>query len=143
MIKVDLIELQEIEDDKFLCAVIAAQYKGKWVFVREKGKSTWELPGGGHEPGEKISETAARELYEETGARDFNMYPVCISSVNINGKVSLGKLFYAEIFRLGDLPDSEIEEVRLFDTIPEDLTYPFHRMLLGKAIESCITRKVG
>ena len=28
------------------------------------------------EPGESIEETACRELYEETGAQDFRLYPI-------------------------------------------------------------------
>ncbi|MET7489693.1 NUDIX domain-containing protein [Streptomyces sp. NPDC005538] len=31
------------------------------------GCGMWDLPAGKHEPGEPITETAARELYEETG----------------------------------------------------------------------------
>ena len=33
-------------------------------------------------------------------------------------------MFYAEIKELGDLPESEIGEVKLFDALPEKLTYP-------------------
>ena len=35
------------------------------------------------------------------------------------------RLFFANIHNLGALPgDSEIGEVQLFDTLPENLTYP-------------------
>jgi 8-oxo-dGTP diphosphatase len=114
-------ELHPIEDSKFLCAVIVARYKGKWVFVRGKGKKTWELPGGTHENGEKISTTASRELYKETGAKKIDLTPICITSVNVDGREPLGLLFYSEIDELGELPNLEIEEVRLFNTIPEIL----------------------
>ena len=33
------------------------------------GRSNWELPGGGSEPGEAPDETAMRELLEETALR--------------------------------------------------------------------------
>ncbi|MEG0775095.1 NUDIX domain-containing protein [Clostridium sp.] len=136
MINVSLIELCQMEDDKFLCAVIAARYKGKWLFVREKGKETWELPGGTHEKNETIDETATRELVEETGAKKFKILPICISSVNVDGHHSHGKLFYAEIDELGELPNSEIEEVQQFDDIPKNITYPLiHTMLFNKAVE--------
>lgn len=35
-----------------------------------------------------------------------------------------GAVFCAEITRLGALPESEIAETRLFDTLPENVTYP-------------------
>jgi 8-oxo-dGTP diphosphatase len=50
--------------------------------------------------------------------------PICITSVNVDGRESLGQLFYTEIDELGELASSEIEEVQLFDNIPENSTYP-------------------
>ena len=95
MIKINLTELCQMDDRKFLCAVIVTQYRGKWMFVRQKGKETWELPGGTHEINETITETAERELFEETGAKKFSLTPISISAVNIDGRQSYGLLFYS------------------------------------------------
>ncbi len=45
-------------------------------------------------------------------------------SLEINGKKSYAALFFAEIYSLGDLPDFEIGEIKEFDNIPKNLTYP-------------------
>ena len=39
-------------------------------------------------------------------------------------------LYYAEIDELGELPASEIEEVRLFAELPANLTYPLIQPML-------------
>lgn len=115
----------EIADEKLKFAVIAARKEGKWVFCRQKLRSTWEIPGGHREPGETIEETARRELLEETGAVDADIKAVSAYGVKRDGEPSWGMLFFANIHSMGELPeDSEIGEVKLFDTLPADLTYP-------------------
>jgi 8-oxo-dGTP pyrophosphatase MutT (NUDIX family) len=50
------------------CAIFDAE--GRVLLVHHTyGRSNWELPGGGSEPGEAPDETAKRELLEETGLR--------------------------------------------------------------------------
>lgn len=124
MLKVDFYELNTVEDSKLLFAVIMARYEGKWIFVRHKNRTTWEIPGGHREENENIEFTASRELTEETGAKDFTITPVCIYSVDGGKSKSFGQLFYSEVHCLDELPNYEIGEIKLFDSLPENLTYP-------------------
>jgi len=135
MITVSFHDLNTVEDNKLKFAVIMARYEGKWVFVRHKERLTWEIPGGHREINEDINFTASRELVEETGAKDFIITPVCIYSVNKDDIESFGQLFYSQVESLDELPNSEIGEIRLFDTIPESLTYPLIQPYLFKRIE--------
>lgn len=114
----------DILDEKLTFAVISSISNGKFVYVRHKDRQTWEIPGGRREPGETIDETAARELIEETGAKQFIIKPVCECSFIINGSLRYGKLYHSEIIELGELPNLEIVEVKLFENIPTNLTYP-------------------
>lgn len=132
------VEFPEIaEDSKLKYAVILAKYNGKYVFVKHRERDTLELPGGHREPGENIAQTAARELYEETGSVKYSLRQMFPYKVN-----NYGMLFYAEIAEFGELPQSEIERVILLDAPPRELsewTYPdVHPKLLQK-IESELT----
>jgi ADP-ribose pyrophosphatase YjhB (NUDIX family) len=42
---------------------------GRYLLVRDRGRQTFALPGGGIEDGESASSAMARELLEETGLR--------------------------------------------------------------------------
>lgn len=109
-----------------LYVVIVSRYKGKWIFVRQKGKTTWEMPGGHIEEGEHVNDAGKRELMEETGAVNFNLLPICdfqVSYDDKSGDKGRSRLFFAEIEELGKLGDYEIEELRLCDDIPENLTH--------------------
>ena len=110
---------------KLTYAVIAARYAGIWIFVRHHKRTTLEIPGGHIEKGETAGEAAGRELMEETGAVDFQIECVSTYSVLKNGKTGFGRLYLAEIYRLGPVPDtSEIAEVKMMDSLPENLTHP-------------------
>lgn len=132
-----------IQDDFIKFAVIVCQYQKQWIFVKHKKRDTYEVPGGHRENGESIQETAHRELYEETGAKQYQLYPICIYSVtgptrvNQSGEESYGQLFYAEVQQFGELPESEIEKVMLFQELPTNWTYPeIQPLLIQKVLQN-------
>lgn len=125
MMEITFHTVTEIADSLLKFAVIAAWHQDKWVLCRHMQRSTWEIPGGHRELGEPISETARRELWEETGAADAKLTPLCIYNAITGDAPSYGMLFFAEISAFDSIPErSEIAEIRLFDTLPENLTYP-------------------
>ena len=73
----------DINDELLKFAVILTKSNGKWVFCKHRERNTYEVPGGHREPGENIDDTAKRELYEETGATDYSIAPICIYSVGV------------------------------------------------------------
>jgi 8-oxo-dGTP diphosphatase len=118
-------------------AVIAARYEDKWIFCRHKDRSSYELPGGHREAGEAVENTAARELFEETGAIDFNLMRVGVYGVTRDGETSYGMLYYADVVNRIAIPShSEIAETVLTDRMPQPYTYPDIQPSLATRIEN-------
>lgn len=119
-----------VDDALLQFAVIISKADDKWVFCRHRERDTFEVPGGHREQGEPISNTAKRELREETGAIDFSIEPVCVYSVtgknrvNDTGEEMYGMLYFAKIKQFEEELHSEMEKVFLFDELPSEWTYP-------------------
>ena len=132
-----------VPDELLKFAVIISKTNGKWIFCKHKERNTYEVPGGRRELGENISDTAKRELTEETGAVEFDIKPICVYSVKGKTRVNeneeeenFGMLFIADVFSFEEL-HSEIEEILITDTLVEEWTYP---LIQPKLIEEARTR---
>ena len=124
-----------VEDDLLGYAVIVSRYQGQWVFCKHRQRETWEIPGGRRKPEEFILDTAHRELFEETGAADYTLSPVCVYCVAGDTR-SYGLLCFAEVRSFAALPDLEIERIALFDELPEALTHPAIQPFLFEQVKA-------
>ncbi|WP_424359311.1 NUDIX domain-containing protein [Methanocella sp. MCL-LM] len=101
-------------------------FSGHQFLMVRHARRAWEMPGGKLEPGETPEAGAAREFREETG---YEVHSLKVLEREESGLVYLGELGP----RLETVPDAkEIAEVRLFDELPAELSFPlveYQRML--------------
>jgi 8-oxo-dGTP diphosphatase len=125
--KITIRKAKEIAENKLTYALVFTTFNHeKWVMVRHRERTTWEVPAGHIEPGEKPADAAKRELYEETGAVCYNIIPLFDYSVRKGLSKRSGRVYWCNLEKMGVLPESEIAEVRLFEAFPDkpNLTYP-------------------
>lgn len=138
MLKVHFYETAS--DEVFQFAVIVSQYKGKWVFCKHRERTTYECPGGRREENESINETAKRELWEETGAKKYDLKPVCVYSVVRDSEESFGMLYFADIIEFEKLPPFEMEKMELFEELPKEWTYPLIQPFLLEQVKKYLAK---
>lgn len=112
-----------LDDIEFVA--VFTNYRGKWVYCWHKRRESFEHPGGHVEPGETPMQAAKRELYEESGITDCRLTPLWDYEYiwpDGAGKNN-GRVFYGEAYSLGELPESEMSRVELFDSVPDNYTY--------------------
>lgn len=108
---------------RYKYVVTIARYQEGILLSRHKERLTWECQGGHVEEGETAEQAARRELYEESGAAEYTIEPLC--DYTVDGDDNAGAAFVACVRSLRPLPeDFEMAEVRVFDALPEQLTYP-------------------
>lgn len=123
-----------VEEKDIVNTMILSKYKGKWLYCKRRGCLTYEFPQGRRERGEDIEETAHRVLSECTGARKYELIPICTYSVTDNGVTEYGKLYFGGVVDLGSKPSGSIERIYYLDAHPERLTYPeVHSILVAEA----------
>jgi 8-oxo-dGTP diphosphatase len=109
----------------------------EFVMVRHRGRA-WEMPGGRLEEGESFEQAAVREFAEETGMA---LEPVAELMVE-GGRVVVG---LAHSRCCSPAHSDEVEDVRLFKELPEDLSFPLveYREMLVQARRAVETFKRG
>lgn len=133
---VEVLLHERVDEVLIRFVVIMARFRGRWIFVRHRDRATWEIPGGHVEAGESLDEAARRELWEESGAADFDLHALCDYSVDRDGDVGYGRLFLADVSSLGELPGFEMVELVLGDVMPGEPTYPLiYPLLFEKAVQ--------
>lgn len=118
--EVQFFDLNSVDEKLFTRVVCVCKYKNKWLFAKHKERGTWEIPGGHIEENETWQQACERELFEETGANKIkNLIPISIYKLS-----TYALLCYAEIESFDSLPNFEMGEIGLFETLPNKLTYP-------------------
>ena len=118
--------------ESYKYVVILSTYQGKIMLSRHKKRDTWETQGGHIEQGETPLEAAKRELYEESGAVEFDIAPAFDYWAEDDKGNSNGMVFTATIHKLDPMPNSEMKETALFDALPDNLTYSYITPVLMK-----------
>lgn len=108
----------------YMFVVVCSYYQGKILLSRRKDRDSWETQGGHIEAGETPLEAAKRELFEESGVTEADVISVCDYLGYDTRGSAYGAVYLARVRALGELPESEMAEVHLFEALPENLTYP-------------------
>ena len=124
MVRTTLLDRGTVPVSELTYVVMGARYSDRWVFVRHRDRTSWEMPAGHIEEGEEPEKAARRELFEETGTTGSTLFHVCDYLVENGDQREYGRLYVAGIEAMEAPLEYEIAEVRLLSALPENLTYP-------------------
>lgn len=131
-----LLPPESLEANELNYVVMGARYLDKWIFVRHRQRTTWEMVSGHIEAGESADEAAHRELSEEAGVVNSSLKVLCDYEVSVKGKQEYGRFYGVVVYELNPQFEHEIEELIMADTLPGALTYPeVHTKLFQRARE--------
>lgn len=133
--------------------VVVRQAGGLEVcLIRPAGRTVWGLPKGGVEPGESLSDTAAREVAEETGIEGIVEEEIGAIDYTFYSRQDGGRIHKTVHYFLvravgGDTArhDHEVSEARWMavDDALSAMTYPNERQIVRQAAEAVRGRGPG
>ncbi|MBX0323904.1 NUDIX domain-containing protein [Halomicroarcula sp. F13] len=103
---------------------------GRVLLIRHRGApETWGTPGGGHEPGEGLDDTARREVREETGVDCtltglyYARWKTIVHAEDADRRLHMLTVEFDAEATADDLAvdDDEVLDARWFETVPEEL----------------------
>lgn len=111
--------------DKIEFVSIFTRYEDKWVYCWHKKRESFEHPAGHVEINESPMQAAKRELYEETGITDCDIIPLWDYEYiwEDNKGYNNGRVYLAIAHSLGSIPESEMDRIEFFDSVPDNFTY--------------------
>lgn len=109
---------------EFKGSLVVPFYKENFVMSYHSRRKGWELPAGHREKGETAEECAIRETFEETGAILCDLKRIGYYIIkNKDGEHKI-IIFVSNVEKFETKPYwSETGLVKLFDEIPEDISY--------------------
>ena len=139
---VNFLDPLSIPEENLKYSIVCSKYQNNWVFVRHRLRDSWEMPAGHIEENETALQAGRRELYEETGAKEFSIKMIADYSCDWKGEINYGRIFFANIKFLGELPKSEIAEIRFFTDLPANLTYPDIQNLVFDEVNDRLNKNI-